>query len=731
MTTVTPSDHGGPGASAPAPAGHASESPRVVVLTRPQARNAALAQRLREAGWCVHDMPAQQLEPLIPSPDLPRPAQADLVVFVSSYAAQAYFAQLQASSLGAHWPATVEVATPGQVSAQRLTQMGWPGLVRPVFFPGPTLSQDSRGLWQALRERGPLPARVLLVRGETGSPWLADQMRATGMQVHEHVAYRRLALTWPDAFMQTLQDYAQVDCPVVWVLSSAEAMRIVADTVTHAGLLSWWRQGSFVLTHPQLQCSLPDGVETVKICPPTDSDIFQTVQGEPVSRLLTPKGPRRYNHTMTTNMTAHESDPAAEVQPSLVDTLNEPPPSRRRAPWLAALVVLVLLVVALASALWLQRKQFTQAGAAMTAQVDQLSSQVAQAQQASQQALASVQSQSQQLATLATHAQDDRSQLNAIQQLLNRNGANADAVLLQNTARLVSIADQQLRLAGSLGNALVALQVAKAGLDTAHVPRFNVLGRALEADITRLQATQTVDVAGLSDQIERLISVSGSAPLLVPDSAVPHVAPIVSATQGSAAPVAEVSGSWWQRSWDSVRSWPRRVWFSFAGDVRHLVSIQRANDPDALLLAPDQTATLRLIVRQRLLTAQTALLNRQPQVWRDQLGHVVLALQKDFNPTSPQTQDALKLAQTLAQTPVVATMPSVADTQAALAALQSTQPDEASSGPSSTNSSSTPNSSSNAPSSTQTAPGSSSADTPAMPQTNPPAAPTANGQGQS
>ncbi|MCG2606191.1 MAG: uroporphyrinogen-III synthase, partial [Achromobacter sp.] len=63
--------------------GAAAQAPRVAVLTRPAGRNEALADRLRAAGWTPCILPAY---PPLPPPR-PRPANYDMVVFVSGNAA--------------------------------------------------------------------------------------------------------------------------------------------------------------------------------------------------------------------------------------------------------------------------------------------------------------------------------------------------------------------------------------------------------------------------------------------------------------------------------------------------------------------------------------------------------------------------------------------------------------------------------------------------------------------
>ncbi|RPJ87968.1 heme biosynthesis operon protein HemX, partial [Achromobacter xylosoxidans] len=127
---------------------------------------------------------------------------------------------------------------------------------------------------------------------------------------------------------------------------------------------------------------------------------------------------------------------------------------------------------------------------------------------------------------------------------------------------------------------------------------------------------------------------------------------------------------WWQRWRAEMASWPGRAGSALAHELGGLITIQRVDEPAALLLSPEQADQVRGTLRQRLLTAQLAMLMRQPAVWKSELDNVGVTLAKYFDGRSPDTVAAQTLARELAQTDIAVRMPEVADSLNAVAALR-------------------------------------------------------------
>lgn len=260
-----------------------STAPRVAVLTRPAGRNEALAGRLADAGWSVCILPALEIHPLdVAAADLPRPADFDMVVFVSGNAAKQYLAQLTHAHGETAWPSGVIAATVGPASAQALRESPDFGVNTTVLHPGDdALSHDSEALWDVLCRLPRMPARVLLVRGTQGRDWLGDKLQAQGVAVTRHAAYLRRPAVWDDVALAPLRRWAKDGAHATWLITSGEGADAVRAALEAAGLASWWEGCGFVLTHPSLARRVPTACHDttvtgmVKICLPNDESIFQ------------------------------------------------------------------------------------------------------------------------------------------------------------------------------------------------------------------------------------------------------------------------------------------------------------------------------------------------------------------------------------------------------------------------------------------------------------------------
>jgi len=347
----------------------------------------------------------------------------------------------------------------------------------------------------------------------------------------------------------------------------------------------------------------------------------------------------------------------------------------------AALVIVLLLAVGLGWALWLQRQQFQTAGREVAMRLDTLEQSVAQSRKEAREALALAQAQTGRVAELQSQAQEAKSRYDDLQQAWETfSGGASDELLANDIDRLLVLANQQLRLAGNVNNAIVALETAQARLAHADRPRFASLQQSINGDLERLRAVATIDISSQSGRIDRLAGLVSKAPMLVPDAAAPNQsdnadgaaprrqAPMPIDTDPRASLPADAA--WWQVWRAEVASWPGRAGSALAHELGDLISIQRVDQPAALMLSAEQAGQARAALRQRLMTAQLAMLMRQPEVWKNELDKVVQALRAYYDPRSPDTQAALRLAEDLAQTDIAVRLPDVSDSLAGVAALR-------------------------------------------------------------
>ncbi|OWT77200.1 MULTISPECIES: uroporphyrinogen-III C-methyltransferase [unclassified Achromobacter] len=392
---------------------------------------------------------------------------------------------------------------------------------------------------------------------------------------------------------------------------------------------------------------------------------------------------------MTENTPATEpvvpSAATGATPPSAGKPAAAPPPRPTRksgvSPAVSALVVVIVLAAVLAAALYMQRREFVAAGREVATRIDNLNSALGQTRNEARQALALAQAQAGKAAALENALRDTQSQYVALEQAWQAfNDSSSDEVLANDVERMLTIASQQLRLAGNVSNAIVALETAQARLARADRPRFASLQQAINGDLDRLRAVPTVDVPAQSSRIERLVALVGKAPLLAPDAVAPGMlAPGASADATPAAapvapPVAEetlpADAAWWQRWRAEIASWPARSGTALVRELGDLIRVQRVDEPSALLLSPEQALQLRSTLRQRLLSVQLSLLMRQPAIWKSELETVNRTLDTYFDRRSADTLAALNLTRELTQTEISVPVPDVADSLNAVAAIR-------------------------------------------------------------
>jgi uroporphyrin-3 C-methyltransferase len=363
------------------------------------------------------------------------------------------------------------------------------------------------------------------------------------------------------------------------------------------------------------------------------------------------------------------------------------------------MLVFFLLAVVVGAGAWFSQKRFDSAGREVANQVQGLTAQLIETKRESKLALNLVEAQAKLIVDLQQSLAEAKSQYEGLEEAwASFNKGMEDSMLANDIDRLVTLASQQLRLASNVNNAVMALETALSTLVRADRPRFAAVQRAISADLDRLRAVPLVDVSTISTRLEMLASLIGRAPLLVPDAAVPKVAEVrasgsqnSSASDGSktaSAPVAAqpsvqmsslaaaapTDEAWWDLALRKVTQWSSAAAVFVAKELATVVSIQRVNDANALLMSPEQGTQLRANLRTRVLTAQMALLMHQPSVWRAEIASIEASLVARYDPNAVDTVAALRLVRELATVPVSAALPDMSDSIAALEAVRLQEP---------------------------------------------------------
>ncbi|NYT57519.1 uroporphyrinogen-III synthase [Alcaligenaceae bacterium] len=256
-----------------------------VVLTRPQGKNEALAERLSRAGLPALLLPALRIRPLAPgAAHTPAPEEYDLLVFVSGHALQFYLQALAQCGDGQAWPRHTLAATVGGASARMLEDTGFIPSSQ-IIYPGPDVNQDSESLWRLLQPHLAGMKRVLIVRGQTGREWLGARLEKAGLEVHRLAMYERMPVQWDRQQAEQLAQILDQPEPCVFLLTSSESLDAVHNNIRRVGLEQTWARSRFVVIHERIARRLQSSLQAsgkveapmVKICQPGDDTIFQMI----------------------------------------------------------------------------------------------------------------------------------------------------------------------------------------------------------------------------------------------------------------------------------------------------------------------------------------------------------------------------------------------------------------------------------------------------------------------
>ena len=238
--------------------------------------------------------------------------------------------------------------------------------------------------------------------------------------------------------------------------------------------------------------------------------------------------------------------------------------------------------------------------------------------------------------------------------------SRGDQVLAE-LEQAITIAGQQLQLAGNFEAALIALQGAEARLAAPEFGHLQPLRRALVRDIEALKAHPQVDISGIALRLELVLERVDSMPLAFEVKLAE-----LTAEREAEAERARAEDDMLGRTLGFARALAADIW----GEVKGMVRLERLDNADPVLLGPEQSNYLRENVKIRLLTARLALLARDGRTYVTDIERARDWLEKYFDGGNEQVRRTLDELAELAATPIRAELPTLTDTFAALRLLQ-------------------------------------------------------------
>ena len=238
-----------------------------------------------------------------------------------------------------------------------------------------------------------------------------------------------------------------------------------------------------------------------------------------------------------------------------------------------------------------------------------------------------------------------RSQLEDLIQSLAR---SRDENVLADLDSAIRVALQQAAITGSAEPLVATLKQADERLARYNQPRLERVRRAVAQDLDRTRSAGVTDITVLTIRLDEVIRQIDELPLLsAPERRSTSRAPAEAPPPAPAA---------------SAASWHQQLalrWQDFAGrlwqETKGLVRVTRIDQPEAMLVAPEQAYFLRENVKLRLLNARLALLSRQFDTAQSDLRDAQAALAHYFDPGARRVVQAQELVrQVTAQARLVA-----------------------------------------------------------------------------
>lgn len=330
-----------------------------------------------------------------------------------------------------------------------------------------------------------------------------------------------------------------------------------------------------------------------------------------------------------------------------------PPPSAWRNPWL----FLALAAFGLAGWQWVETRirlaDTQQEVARRLAENDAAGKEERNLLKLAQEQVASLQAK---VGVLEARQAEFQGQTQDLQNLYQELARSRDDATLLEIEQAVTLAAQQLQLAGNVQVAVLALQTADAKLARLDRPQFISLRKTLARDLDRLRALPFVDVPGLSMKLESAIVAVDKLPLAMEGR--PRSTDKAAAEQ----PAPAASMPWWRRAGEE-----------FWREVRGLVRIQRFDRADPMLLPPDQSFFLRENLKLRLLNARLALFARDAWTFRNELRAAQDWLARYFDGQDKAVQTTIANLRQLTAAEINIELPNLNDSLAALRGLKSSK----------------------------------------------------------
>jgi uroporphyrin-3 C-methyltransferase len=328
--------------------------------------------------------------------------------------------------------------------------------------------------------------------------------------------------------------------------------------------------------------------------------------------------------------------------------------------WIAAGAALLAAVAAAALVLaWNTQQRLKSLEAELVKRQQDSGSQATEARTLARQADSAARESSAKLALLEARVAETSMQRTQLEELIQSLSRSRDENVLADLDAAIRVALQQAAITGSAEPMVLTLKQADERLARYNQPRLERVRRAVAQDLERTRAAGVTDITVLTIRLDEVIRLVDDLPLL----SAPERRPARNTAETPAPAPAASAGGWGEQLGHGWRELAGRFW----QEVKSLVRVTRIDQPESMLVAPEQAFFLRENLKLRLLNARLALLSRQFDTAQSDLRDAQSALDRYFDRSSRRVVNAAEqVRQVMAQARLV-TVPRPDATLAAIA----------------------------------------------------------------
>jgi uroporphyrin-3 C-methyltransferase len=266
------------------------------------------------------------------------------------------------------------------------------------------------------------------------------------------------------------------------------------------------------------------------------------------------------------------------------------------------------------------------------------------------------------LALLEARVAETSMQRTQLEDLIQSLARSRDENVLADVDAALRVALQQSAITGSAEPMVLTLKQADERLARYNQPRLERVRRAVAQDLERTRNAGVTDITVLTIRLDEVIRQVDELPLVsAPERRPPARA---EAAPGSASAASAASAPSWS---DGLSERWRIVATAFWQEVKNLVRVSRIDQPEAMLVAPEQAFFLRENLKLRLLNARLALLSRQFDTAQSDLREAQAMLDRYFDRSARRVTAASELVRTVTGQSRLVSVPRPDATLAAIA----------------------------------------------------------------